>query len=84
MYPYQNPYQVQDSRFIGFGLPFVGGLLGGLLGGGIGVSLLARPFGGYLGYPAVGYPGVGYPGIGYPGFGYPGMGYPGPGGMFYY
>jgi hypothetical protein len=90
MYPYRNYRQVHDQRFIGFGLPFVGGLLGGLLG----ASIVARPFFGYPGgypcygcYPGVGYPGVGYPppgypnvgapGVGYPGVGYPGVGYPG-------
>lgn len=87
MYPYyRNHHQVHDSRFIGFGLPFVGGLLGGLLG----TALIARPFygypggypcggypcAGYPGYPPVGYPPGGYPGVGYPGVGYPGYGYP--------
>jgi hypothetical protein len=83
---YRNPYHAQDQRFIGFGLPFVGGLLGGLIGG----ALVTRPFWGYpypccypgfgfagAGYPGVGYPGVGFQGPGYPVQGYPGVGYPG-------
>jgi hypothetical protein len=79
MYQYRNHYPGQDTRFIGFGLPFVGGLLGGLLGAG----LASRPFFGYPcprpGYPCAGYPGyppVGYPvPVGYPPIGYPGYGY---------
>ena len=77
MYGYRNPYQPQDSRFIGgFGLlalPFLGGLAGGFLG-----SALYRPFYGYpgFGYPGFGYSGFGGPGVGGLGFGGPGVGYP--------
>lgn len=65
MYPYRNPYEPNDQRFLGwaFGLP----LLGGFLGGALGSSLFARPF--YGGYPGFGF---GYPGIGYPGMGFGG------------
>lgn len=69
MYYYRNAYPRNDQRFIGFGLPFLGGLLGGLLGG----AIVSRPFYGYprpfYGYPVYGPPMYGYPG--YPGFGAP-------------
>jgi hypothetical protein len=80
---YQHPHR-NDQRFIGFGLPFVGGLLGGLLGS----AIVTRPFWGYPpiypygfypygGYPV--YPGAGFQNVGgYPGVGYPGQGYPVP------
>lgn len=75
MYHYRNPHMARNQRFIGFGLPFLGGLAGGLLGSAL---FFPRPF--YGGYPGFGYPGCcgpgfGYPGVGYPGFGYPGFGY---------
>ncbi|MCM3115149.1 hypothetical protein M3610_07590 [Neobacillus sp. MER 74] len=72
MYPYyRNPHQVQDQRFIGFGLPLLGGFLGGLLGG----ALISRPFYGYPGFypppPPPFPPPGGFPGAFYPGFGAP-------------
>lgn len=71
MYPYyRNPQHGHDQRFIGFGLPLIGGFLGGLLGG----ALINRPFYGGYGYPGF-YPPppppIGYPGAFYPGYGSP-------------
>jgi hypothetical protein len=81
-YRHSQHHHHNDQRFIGFGLPFVGGLLGGLLGS----AITTRPFWGYPpvysygAYPYYpGFPGVG----GYPGVGYPGQGYPVPYGVPY-
>ena len=67
MYYYRSPYPKQNQRFIGFGLPFLGGLVGGLLGSAL---FYPRPFYGYprpfYGYPAFGPPVYGYPGYGAP------------------
>ncbi|MBY0145829.1 hypothetical protein [Neobacillus niacini] len=67
MYYYRNPYPKHNQRFIGFGLPFLGGLVGGLLGSAL---IYPRPFYGYprpfYGYPAYGPPVYGYPGYGAP------------------
>jgi hypothetical protein len=68
MYYYRNPYPKHNQRFIGFGLPFLGGLVGGLLGSAL---IYPRPFYGYPrpfygGYPAYGPPVYGYPGYGAP------------------
>ena len=67
MYYYRSPYPKHNQRFIGFGLPFLGGLVGGLLGSAL---LYPRPFYGYprpfYGYPAYGPPVYGYPGYGAP------------------
>jgi hypothetical protein len=67
MYYYRNPYPKHNQRFIGFGLPFLGGLVGGLLGSAL---IYPRPFYGYprpfYGYPAYGPPVYSYPGYGAP------------------
>lgn len=67
MYYYRSPYPKHNQRFIGFGLPFLGGLVGGLLGSAL---IYPRPFYGYprpfYGYPAYGPPVYGYPGYGAP------------------
>jgi hypothetical protein len=67
MYYYRNPYPKHNQRFIGFGLPFLGGLVGGLLGSAL---FYPRPFYGYprpfYGYPAYGPPVYSYPGYGAP------------------
>lgn len=72
MYYYRSPYPVRNQRFIGFGLPFLGGLVGGLLGSAL---FYPRPFYGYprpfYGYPPPPPPFYGYPGYGYPGYGLP-------------
>ncbi|MFB3161273.1 hypothetical protein ABLO26_07845 [Neobacillus sp. 179-J 1A1 HS] len=67
MYYYRSPYPKHDQRFIGFGLPFLGGLVGGLLGSAL---IYPRPFYGYP-QPYYGYPVYGPPGYGYPGYGTP-------------
>lgn len=72
MYHYRGPYPVRNQRFIGFGLPFLGGLVGGLLGGAL---FYPRPFYGYP-RPFYGYPPPPPPFYGYPGYGYPGPGFP--------
>nr|WP_263325017.1 hypothetical protein [Neobacillus sp. Marseille-Q6967] len=66
MYHYRSPYPVRDKRFIGFGLPFLGGLIGGFLGS----AFVPRPFYGYP-RPFYGYPPPPPPFYGYPGYGYP-------------
>jgi hypothetical protein len=67
MYYYRSPYPKHNQRFIGFGLPFLGGLVGGLLGSAL---FYPRPFYGYprpfYGYPAYAPPVYGYPGYGAP------------------
>jgi hypothetical protein len=67
MYYYRSPYPKHNQRFIGFGLPFLGGLVGGLLGSAL---IYPRPFYGYprpfYGYPAYAPPVYGYPGYGAP------------------
>jgi hypothetical protein len=67
MYYYRSPYPKHNQRFIGFGLPFLGGLVGGLLGSAL---IYPRPFYGYprpfYGYPAYGPPVYSYPGYGAP------------------
>ncbi|MCM3691590.1 MULTISPECIES: hypothetical protein [Bacillaceae] len=67
MYYYRSSYPKHNQRFIGFGLPFLGGLVGGLLGSAL---FYPRPFYGYprpfYGYPAYGPPVYGYPGYGAP------------------
>jgi hypothetical protein len=68
MYYYRSSYPKHDHRFIGFGLPFLGGLVGGLLGSAL---FYPRPFYGYPPPPPP-YYGYGYPGYGYPGYGAPG------------
>ncbi|WP_045517951.1 hypothetical protein [Neobacillus niacini] len=74
MYQYRSPYPVSDQRFIGFGLPFLGGLVGGLLGSAL---FYPRPFYGYpppfygnqfYGNQFYGNQFSGYPGFGAPGF----------------
>ncbi|NYE03792.1 hypothetical protein F4694_000511 [Bacillus niacini] len=67
MYYHRSPYPKHDQRFIGFGLPFLGGLVGGLLGSAL---IYPRPFYGYP-QPYYGYPGYGPPVYGYPGYGTP-------------
>jgi hypothetical protein len=67
MYYYRSPYPKHDQRFIGFGLPFLGGLVGGLLGSAL---IYPRPFYGYP-RPYYGYPVYGPPVYGYPGYGTP-------------
>jgi hypothetical protein len=67
MYYYRSPYPEQNQRFIGFGLPFLGGLVGGLLGSAL---IYPRPFYGYP-RPYYGYPVYGPPVYGYPGYGSP-------------
>ncbi|MDQ0975307.1 hypothetical protein QFZ31_005185 [Neobacillus niacini] len=67
MYYYRSPYPKHDQRFIGFGLPFLGGLVGGLLGSAL---IYPRPFYGYP-QPYYGYPVYGPPVYGYPGYGTP-------------
>ncbi|MFB3170599.1 hypothetical protein P5G62_026140 [Neobacillus sp. 179-C4.2 HS] len=67
MYYYRSPYPKHDQRFIGFGLPFLGGLVGGLLGSAL---IYPRPFYGYP-RPYYGYPVYGPPAYGYPGYGAP-------------
>ena len=67
MYYYRSSYPKHNQRFIGFGLPFLGGLVGGLLGSAL---FYPRPFYGYprpfYGYPAYAPPVYGYPGYGAP------------------
>jgi hypothetical protein len=67
MYYYRSAYPKHNQRFIGFGLPFLGGLVGGLLGSAL---IYPRPFYGYprpfYGYPAYGPPVYSYPGYGAP------------------
>lgn len=74
MYYYRSPYQKHNQRFIGFGLPFLGGLVGGLLGTAL---FYPRPFYGYpppyygnqfYGNQFYGNKFYGYPGFGPPGF----------------
>ncbi|NWQ39278.1 hypothetical protein MLOOGBEN_01035 [Bacillus sp. EB106-08-02-XG196] len=67
MYYYRSPYPKHNQRFIGFGLPFLGGLVGGLLGSAL---IYPRPFYGYP-RPFYGYPVYGPPAYGYPGYGAP-------------
>jgi hypothetical protein len=67
MYYYRSPYPKHDQRFIGFGLPFLGGLVGGLLGSAL---FYPRPFYGYP-RPFYGYPGYAPSFYGYPGYGAP-------------
>jgi hypothetical protein len=67
MYYYRSSYPKHNQRFIGFGLPFLGGLVGGLLGSAL---IYPRPFYGYP-RPFYGYPAYGPPVYGYPGFGAP-------------
>jgi len=65
MYYHRGMYPIRggDQRFIGFGLPFVGGLVGGLLGSAL---FYPRP---YFGYPR---PYFGPPPVyGYPYYGPP-------------
>lgn len=69
MYHYRSPYPARNQRFIGFGLPFLGGLVGGLLGSAL---FYPRPFYGYgnqfYGNQFYGNQFYGYPGFGAPGF----------------
>ncbi|MFJ5759778.1 hypothetical protein ACIQAA_11710 [Neobacillus sp. NPDC093182] len=67
MYYYRSPYPKHNQRFIGFGLPFLGGLVGGLLGSAL---IYPRPFYGYP-RPFYGYPVYAPPVYGYPGYGAP-------------
>jgi hypothetical protein len=67
MYYYRSPYPKHNQRFIGFGLPFLGGLVGGLLGSAL---FYPRPFYGYP-RPFYGYPVYAPPVYGYPGYGAP-------------
>ncbi|MDQ1001014.1 hypothetical protein QFZ28_001414 [Neobacillus niacini] len=67
MYYYRSPYSKHNQRFIGFGLPFLGGLVGGLLGSAL---IYPRPFYGYP-RPYYGYPVYAPPVYGYPGYGAP-------------
>ena len=67
MYYYRNSYPRHNQRFIGFGLPFLGGLVGGLLGSAL---VYNRPFYGYP-RPFYGYPVYAPPVYGYPGYGAP-------------
>jgi hypothetical protein len=67
MYYYRSPYPKHNQRFIGFGLPFLGGLVGGLLGSAL---FYPRPFYGYP-RPYYGYPVYGPQVYGYPGYGAP-------------
>lgn len=67
MYYYRSLYPRNNQRFIGFGLPFLGGLVGGLLGSAL---IYPRPFYGYP-RPYYGYPVYAPPVYGYPGYGTP-------------
>lgn len=67
MYYYRSPYPKHNQRFIGFGLPFLGGLVGGLLGSAL---IYPRPFYGYP-RPFYGYPVYAPPVYSYPGYGAP-------------
>jgi hypothetical protein len=67
MYYYRSSYPKHNQRFIGFGLPFLGGLVGGLLGSAL---FYPRPFYGYP-RPYYGYPVYGPQVYGYPGYGAP-------------
>jgi hypothetical protein len=74
MYSYRSSYPKHNQRFIGFGLPFLGGLVGGLLGSAL---FYPRPFYGYpppfygnqfYGNQFYGNKFYGYPGVWGPGF----------------